>query len=171
MGMDVYGKNGAYFRNNVWWWRPLANYACIVAPEITSKCKYWQSNDGDGLNAKDSIELANALDVELMTGRTMEYAAEYAIRMASIPDEICNLCEGTGVRTDSIGVEHGYVSKVVPEVDNHGRPNPRAGEVGWCNGCGGAGLQRSWETSYPFSEENVKEFVTFLRECGGFEIW
>jgi hypothetical protein len=29
MGMDVYGKEpksdkGEYFRNNVWWWRPLA---------------------------------------------------------------------------------------------------------------------------------------------------
>lgn len=29
MGMDLYGKKplnpvGEYFRNNVWWWRPLA---------------------------------------------------------------------------------------------------------------------------------------------------
>jgi hypothetical protein len=31
MGMDVYGKaptveEGKYFRNNLWWWRPLWTY-------------------------------------------------------------------------------------------------------------------------------------------------
>ena len=58
MGMDVIGKNpknetGEYFRNNVWGWGPLATYVCQVAPEITAKCKYWQSNDGDGLNGEE----------------------------------------------------------------------------------------------------------------------
>jgi hypothetical protein len=34
MGMDVYGESGNYFRNNVWWWRPLANYCQAIAPHI-----------------------------------------------------------------------------------------------------------------------------------------
>ena len=33
MGFDLYGNNkenseGEYFRNNVWWWRRLADYVC-----------------------------------------------------------------------------------------------------------------------------------------------
>ena len=39
MGMDVYGKKpkgekGDYFRNNVWWWRPLWQYCASSAPEL-----------------------------------------------------------------------------------------------------------------------------------------
>ena len=38
MGMDVIGlkptsKEGEYFRNNVWWWGPLADYCMEVAPD------------------------------------------------------------------------------------------------------------------------------------------
>ena len=55
MGMDVYGKQptadeGKYFRNNAWWWRPLADYCVEVAPAITAACTHWQSNDADGLH-------------------------------------------------------------------------------------------------------------------------
>jgi hypothetical protein len=60
MGIDVFGRNpvtkeGQYFHNTVWWWRPLADYVCQIAPEITGACKYWQSKDGDGLVAQASI--------------------------------------------------------------------------------------------------------------------
>jgi hypothetical protein len=61
MGFDIIGTNattkeGKYFRNNVWWWRPLAIYIKFVAPEkLYNKCRNWQSNDGDGLNAVDSL--------------------------------------------------------------------------------------------------------------------
>ena len=59
MGMDLSGRKptteqGEYFCNNVWWWHPLAIYICEVAPEIADHCEYWQTNDGDGLNAEDS---------------------------------------------------------------------------------------------------------------------
>ena len=55
MGMDVYGRNpttkqGEYFRNNVWWWHPLADYCTSVAPDITAQCNSWHHNDGDGLD-------------------------------------------------------------------------------------------------------------------------
>ena len=61
MGMDVYGKNqesekGSYFRNNVWWWRPLWNYCEELHGDITRKVDSGYSNDGDGLDA-DAIIL------------------------------------------------------------------------------------------------------------------
>lgn len=39
------------------------------------------------------------------------------------------------------------------------------------NGCDGKGTKRPADTWYPFEVENVKEFATFLQDCGGFEIY
>jgi hypothetical protein len=115
MGMDVYGKNptsqqGAYFRNNLWWWRPLARYACEVAPEIAKNCEHWQRNLGDGLNEKDSLALADILQNEIDSGRTAAW------------------------------------------VEQHNK------------------TQEDEEFDYPASVENMQNFVTFLRDCGGFAI-
>src|SRR6516225_3248133 len=52
MGFDIIGRNGNDFRNNGYWWGPLADYCREVAPDITKHCKYWYSNDWDGLSAK-----------------------------------------------------------------------------------------------------------------------
>lgn len=73
MGMDVYGRKptapeGEYFRRNVWGWRPLADMVTTLFPELTDKCRYWQSNDGDGLDARGSQRLADAIDKALADG-------------------------------------------------------------------------------------------------------
>ena len=164
MGMDVFGKNatteaGGYFRNNVWWWRPLADFLTTTYPELTSGCTYWHSNDGDGLDAAGAIALADALDRDLANGRVTAYADQYEAEIAALPDSECDLCTGTGIRTDEIGVQHGLN---VPR-------DPITGKGG-CNGCQGTGRRENWGKSYPFSVENVREFAAFLRECGGFEI-
>lgn len=90
MGMDVIGKapaneTGEYFRNNVWWWRPLWNYCEVVAPELTKSVKYAQTNDGDGLKAKESVLLSKLLFNEIESGRTAEYAARYYKELAELP--------------------------------------------------------------------------------------
>lgn len=170
MGMDVYGRKpinpaGEYFRNNVWWWRPLADYACSVAPAITASCKYWGSNDGDGLTAAKSRKLAEVLRAEVASGRTREYSEQYAARIAAIPRETCEYCDGTGVRRDAVGQGNGQTVRKI-DTPNH----PRDGQIGWCNGCDGRGDKESFAAYYPFSVENVEEFCTFLEGCGGFKI-
>jgi hypothetical protein len=178
--MDVSGKNptteaGAYFRNNVWWWRPLAEYACAIAPAITAKCTYWGSNDGDGLSASGSKRLAVKLREEIASGRCKEYADKYEANRKAMPREHCPLCNGTGIRADQLGIDHGQTTRVIPETtqDDEGETitHPRAGQVGWCNGCDGRGTKAASGSHYPFSVENVEEFCTFLEGCGGFEIW
>src|SRR5262252_5176839 len=72
MGFDVHGRApssevGTYFRNNVWYWRPLANYISEVAPSLYTD-KVWQYNDGKGLNAADAAKLALILETELKSG-------------------------------------------------------------------------------------------------------
>lgn len=173
MGMDVYGKNptserGSYFRNNVWWWRPLWDYCVLVGEEIIDEevAEHGHYNDGAGLDETNAVRLAHVLLTELELGKTAEFAKTQAEWRASLPREACNLCDCTGIRTDEVGVAHGMPERELsPEVQVlTGRTH------GWCNACQGVGTQESWLSHYPFSEENVREFADFLADCGGFEI-
>src|SRR5215831_1595708 len=158
MGVDCIGKNptseiGKYFHNTWWSWRPLADYACTVAPDITAKCKSWQSNDGDGLEASGAIALADRLQAEIDSGRAENYAQIRASQLERLPNVPCALCEGTGRR------------KPPPQS---GRGDVRTGIK--CNGCDGGGYEADWDTYYSFDIDNLKEFVAFLRDSGGFSI-
>jgi len=156
MGMDVYGNNptsekGEYFRNNVWWWRPLWQYCEDMAPDL---CKGVSAQYNDGL-----LET-------LSDGRCLIYEAQYNLEMSMLPNEDCLMCDKTGIRTDEVGKEHGMDVKALSDdkVIVLGR------ETGWCNGCDGMGWKPNWATNYPFSQENVREFAEFLAESGGFSI-
>jgi hypothetical protein len=170
MGMDVIGNNpstekGDYFRNNVWWWRPLWDYCVELAPELCGDVS-GHYNDGDGLDGEGSVKLAEILNNEIKSGRTAEYEQERNEALAQLPRVDCNLCSTTGIRTDEVGMEHGMHDKQLdPEVAIQvGR------EFGWCNGCNGIGTKKDFDTQYPFSVENVQEFADFLSDCGGFGI-
>ena len=159
MGMDVIGrkptsKEGEYFRNNVWWWRPLADYCIEVAPDVTAQCKHWHTNDGDGLDERNSLLLANALQQEIDSGRCKRWAEIRASELERVPKEPCWVCEGTGTR------------RPPPE----GGPGDLATGIR-CNLCKGDGYIRPWNCNYSFSVENVEGFAAFLRVSGGFEIW
>jgi len=154
MGMDVYGRKpdaevGEYFRNNVWWWRPLADYILEVTPAIASKCKYWHSNDGDGLTKTQALALADVLQGEIDNGSCAEYARFRENQHKALPDEPCTICGGTGKRAEP------------PQTGPGDRP---------CNVCGETGTRRPWATMYPFSVENVQAFVEFCHHSGGFRI-
>jgi hypothetical protein len=173
MGMDVYGQNptsetGEYFRNNVWWWRPLWNYCCAVGADVISDevADMGHLNDGVGLDTEGAMTLANILQAELESGRTTEYECKHREYLASIPRETCEWCAGTGVRTDEVGIEAGMPERVLdePEAILTGRTH------GYCNGCRGVGTRESMSAHYPFTTENVRGFVEFLRNCGGFAI-
>lgn len=172
MGMDVIGKNknsevGSYFRRNVWGWRPLWQYVEIVHSDLAAKVEYGQSNDGDGLNAGDSRELARRLREDLEFGVADRYILERNEVLAEMPRESCDLCHGTGIRDDEVGKEFGHpTQELAPEVQIvTGRTH------GYCNACSGYGDKPNWETHYWLERNDLKEFADFLAECDGFEIW
>jgi hypothetical protein len=152
MGMDLYGKHprdkrGEYLRYSVWGWHPLADYVLEKAPrELTGKCRYWHSNDGDGLNAQDSRALADFLTGEIDSGRAEEYVIIHTATVESLPDEVCFICGGSGLRDDEIMKET-------------------------CNGCRGSGKVCPPESHYPLVLESIIDFRDFLHTCGGFEIY
>ncbi len=171
MGMDVYGKNpkseaGSYFRRNVWGWHPLWDYVENQHPEIAELVEYAHSNDGDGLDEEKSLELAKLLMDDYNSGRVAEYITERNKALSELPFEDCQICEGTGIRTDELGVQAGWPEKELePDIAIIvGRTK------GSCNACGGVGKRENWATNYYLEEDDIKEFADFLVECGGFEI-
>lgn len=168
MGMDVVGRNNpdAYFRNNVWYWRPLWDFCVSIAPEICAGVN-GETNDGDGLDEEGALALARVISDWLERGWVKQYEEEYNAHLSQLPRQKCDLCDGTGVRSDEVGVDMGMPTR---ELEEHaaiitGRTH------GWCNGCDGEGNRTHFEANYPFTEENVVEFVAFLEECGGFHIY
>jgi hypothetical protein len=91
MGMDVYGiaptnEIGTYFRRSVWGWGPLADLVCYLAPAVTGRCKRWQSNGGDGLNARDSATLALILIAAIDDGTVAEIVTNRAAEFLTVDD-------------------------------------------------------------------------------------
>ena len=70
---------GVYFRNNVWWWRPLWNYVCETCSDVLSveDMQAGQYNDGYLIDAEQSEKIAELLGHELLSGRTATYEEEY----------------------------------------------------------------------------------------------
>ena len=171
MGMDVIGVNaksetGSYFRNNVWSWRPLAIFIQETYPDIASQCEYWDSNDGDGLDAELSVALGKKLHQDIDNGIVKAWKDNYYAELAKLEREVCNCCDGTGIRTDKVGEEMDMPRKELP-VETQlltGRTH------GTCNACYGIGTKEPWAMSYPFDVENVQNFANFLLDCGGFQI-
>lgn len=171
MGMDVFGTSprseaGSYFRNNVWWWHPLWDYCLNIHGDIANKVEHGHSNDGDGLDANDAHTLGERLLADIENGITAEYETRYRERLASLPMNDCKWCNSTGIRTDEVGVKNGMPERELEEAVAImlGRTH------GYCNACNGVGREPAWETNYPFSVENVREFAEFLLDCGGFKI-
>jgi hypothetical protein len=160
MGIDVYGLKptseiGEYFRSDFEGWWPLATYVQEVAPDITKHCRCWQTNDGEGLGANDANQLANRLQKELDTGRTLLYQRRFTWHLEAMPNVSCWLCDGTGT------------GKPFPGA---GAGNPKTDGIK-CNMCEGSGFTRPYDPAYRRFVRRVAAFTAFLRECGGFSIW
>ena len=139
---------GAYFRNNVWFWRPLWHFICdVVAPKLLTKEDKTRGeyNDGHFITAIKAIYIADRISELDEQGVLDEYQLKYEDSIEKLPLVMCDLCGGSGTRND----EH---------------------VQGKCNGCDGNGERKQFASSYPFSAENVREFAKFAKASGGFRI-
>ena len=153
MGFDIYGhapknKQGDYFRNNVWWWRPLWNYVVNTCDDILTDddINAGGFNDGHLIRAKKAEKIAERLLAYIKAGHTEKYRKQREKELKALPLEKCTLCKGTGKRNDDV-------------------------IKGKCNGCNGKGEKKAIETWYEFDIENVREFAKFCKNSGGFKIY
>mgnify|MGYP003148120808 CR=1 FL=1 len=143
--------DGAYFRNNVWWWRPLWNFICMVCDDILTNKDMELGNENSGhiISKTKAKRIAGRISRMDKNMEIKEYETNHKKFLESLDDEDCNICDGTGKR------------KKAPEVG--------AGDIE-CNGCNGRGTRKHFSTNYPFDADNIRDFAKFCRNSGGFEI-
>ena len=149
---------GIYFRNNVWWWRPLWNYVCnlcddILTPKDMAKGGF---NDGATISKNKAKQIATRIFMENKSGNLDKYAQQYKADIEALQKIDCTICDGIGMRTP-------------PLLDMEGNTTDQD-TLQKCNGCGGTGKRESWDASYPFSVDNALKFAKFAKESGGFRI-
>ena len=145
---------GAYFRNNVWYWRPLWNFVCEVCDDILTQkdMEEGMTNSGHVISKTKAKKIASRL--RKMDKDLEDHQIGHERHMSNLKDVECDICYGTGRRNDDIGVSA-----------RNADPNYT------CNGCNGKGTRRPFAASYPFDADNVREFGKFCSDSGGFDIW
>ena len=127
---------------------------------------HWYTNDRDGLDADLASQLAEALQARLSDGTIGRFISDKLVQANSLPDEPCEFCAGTGIRTDAVGINEGFDSLAIDEPGH-----PRFGQQGWCNGCGGRGARRPFAAYFPLTgTEEVKQLISFLI-AASWDLW
>ena len=136
---------GIYFRNNVWWWRPLWQYVCEQFPDLISDedAERGCYNDGHEITEDKAMKIGVELTAMLEDGRVKEHTDRYKAELKALPQVDCYVC------------------------DNNNRGHKKRKE---CKACNKTGLKDDWAKSYPFDVENVESFAVFCLESGGFTI-
>ena len=108
---------GTYFRNNVWWWRPLWHFVSSTCESILTEkdIESGSYNDGHSISKTKADRIARRLFKMIRNGDVKAYESAYK--------------------------EH---------LDSLNKDN--------------------WDKSYPFSEDNVRQFANFCLNSGGFRI-
>jgi hypothetical protein len=154
--LDLWHVNnpGVYFRSSWWGWRPIhviADMAIKVVglPFDTSK---WSDNNGAGLKTQEECDqLADAIEV---------FMALNNANMHDLEDRFY-LCLGMWTRSDN--------SFVPGEIENLLNEDYPMGTIIYRGVVDMTGRLAFPTHSVPLYY--VHNFVTFLRKCGGFEIW
>ena len=144
-------NSGVYFRNNVWWWRPLWQFVTRVCDNILTEKDMEQGtwNDGHKISKTKAGKIAKKLYKLIKDGDVKAYESSRNRHLDSLEQVDCGTCDATGKRQEP--------------------PKTGAGDVK-CNGCNGTGKKDDWAKSYPFSEDNVRQFANFCMNSGGFRI-
>jgi hypothetical protein len=153
--MDEFYHNnpGVYFRSNWWGWRPIHAIAnmSIIMNDLSLNTELWGENSGGGLKTHDECNaLADAIESFMMQNS------------ADMEDgELFYLCLGGWVKAD-----HSFAKDEDEDELNQQYPIGTILHQGVVNGKG--------ELMFPAhscSYSHIKNFIKFLRNCGGFEIW
>jgi len=150
---------GDYFRSNVWWWRPLAQYVIEFTGCVDDKdAERWSYNDGHEVDDETAKAISNQLYALIEKGHTKKFEEEYEKERKisekhndKVEKELEKFCKSV----------YRKLGKSVAPADF-----PKADHDEW---------ERIYhkkinDASYPFSVDLVKEFAEFCKYSGGFKI-
>jgi hypothetical protein len=152
---------GSYFRNNVWWWRPLAN---IILDKCSDLITHEQAHDihnnsGRRFSKGTSIAIANRLQSLIDNGFIDRHEKEIDARVKKAKEH------NKKVEAKLKALKE-KVEELRPNQNLAPKDYPSPYDKHWTE----INNERDWGSSYPFSKENVIEFIKFSRASGGFEI-
>jgi len=187
---EAYNKSnpGVYFRNNVWYWRPLWGYVCSSCNDILSEKNMEDGNYNSGakISKTKAIRIAKRLKSHINKGYVDKLEEADTQTRKELPKEECYCCNGVGTRKgwegwqsekrwlkyhDSLEAsKHKDSTEALPATpENVGYKH--ANSCKGCNCCKGTGKVESFTAHYPFDADNIRDFAKFCEESGGFEIW
>ena len=140
---------GYYFRNNVWYWRPLWQYVCNMCEDIVTleDAERGNYNDYHLITKTKAVRIAKRLEKSIKNGDLQKWEQEREQTLAELGMVECDICEGTGYRN----------------MDDSNTPTI-------CNACKGKKEKPHFMTGYPWDRENLKQFIEFCKDSGGFRI-
>ena len=70
---------GIYFRNNVWWWRPLWTFVCMECEDLLTEKEIMSGsyNDGKEISSVKAKKMAKRLRESLNAGNVERYEKQY----------------------------------------------------------------------------------------------
>jgi hypothetical protein len=142
---------GDYFRSNWWGWRPIVMLSEMVNDlrGLDLDFTNWGSNDGAGFdNQEDCNKLADALEE---IGREFFDVEEV--------DEL-QLCMGSWTTLSGDFISSQQAEKLSEELQGQLLTSPLVLDDGTVV-----------KSSHSVDKKHLQRFISFLRECGGFEIW
>ena len=152
---------GAYFRNNVWWWRPLWSFVCehcediLTEEDMNGGCY----NDAHVISRKKAEAIATRLEDVIETEETKMWIKEHM-----------DTLEQAKRNNKQVEAELEELKKLV-EVET-GNPDiyPAIYPDKFKKKYDEVYAKRDWASSYPFHKDNVINFINFARQSGGFSI-
>ena len=151
---------GIYFRNNCWWWRPLANFIIDNCDWLTQEQQArLHDNSGFEFSQHEATTIADTLQKKVDDG-TAKAREERSKKEMAVAEEWNKGIHAQQEELEKEAKKETGNPKIVP------RDYPKHIYKKWDD------LQKATDhkAHYPFVEANVKRFICFLRECGGFQV-
>ena len=152
---------GAYFRNNVWWWRPLWSFTCahcadfLTEDDMNGGCY----NDSYIITEDKAVAIAERLYEALKEPETQEYLDNHMKTMEKAKKHN-EMIEQEKKALDEIAVAITGDKDVAP-IDYPKDLKKKFDELM---------KKRDWASSYPINRENIENFARFAEQSGGFSI-
>ena len=142
---------GDYFRSNWWGWRPIVMLSEMVNDirGLDLDISLWGSNDGAGFDSQeDCNKLADAIE-------------EIGKDFFDVEDvDELQLCMGSWTTLDGRFVDSDKTDSLNEEWYGQFLTTPLVLDDGTVV-----------QSSHSIDKRHLQRFISFLRECGGFEIW
>lgn len=154
-------QDGSYFRNNCWWWRPLADYIFNECDDFLSSDDQgeWHMNNGHQVSEALAIKIADRMDKLIDTGHAKKHEEMIDKKIMKAKHH-----------NNKIKLEHDALKKKVISKYKLKDPAPKDYPEDENKEWDEIQSREDYDSSYPFEVSNVREFAKFCRDSGGFSI-